>query len=62
MNWESIWRVIKRLGRVTTAVGIAAFIASITDDERFLALAPALSAAFKFMRENFSDKWGWLPL
>ena len=62
MNWESIWRAIKRLGRVTSAVVIAGWIAALTDNEAFLALAPIIASVFKFMRENYPQTWGWLPL
>jgi len=62
MTIESFWRAVKRLIRIAGAVGIAGGVVAITDDERFLALAPIIASAFKFMRENYPNSWGWLPL
>jgi len=57
MDWPKIWRVVKRLFRTASAVGIAAFLANLTDDERWLALAPVLNSLFKYLRETWKVDW-----
>lgn len=47
----------KRAGRVTLAVAIAGAVAHFTNDNKWLALAPALSALGKFLRTVFNLKF-----
>lgn len=47
----------KRAGRVTLAVALAGLVSHFTGDQKWLALAPALAALGKFLRETLNLKF-----
>ena len=51
---KEILSTVKRAGRVSLATIIAGLVMHITGDQKWLLLAPVISAVGKFLRECFN--------
>ncbi len=64
MKWyeTKVFRVVMRFVRVAGATGIAAIVADIAGDAKYLTLAPVLVAAGKWVRETLPHIFGKWPV
>lgn len=53
MNWIPIKTGLFRLVRVAASLGLAAGVAYVANDPRYVILAPVISGVAKYIREAF---------